>query len=88
VRLRPGEEDLLGRDGEPLLELRCESLGADQEVDLEEAFQIPGLEVARSGEELFAVARAGSPPGEQGLRVAVQIADRCSLAPSHGVFRE
>src|SRR3954463_11379960 len=50
---RPGARD--GRRREPLLELRRDGLGANEEVDLEEALQAPRLEIAGAGEQLLAV---------------------------------
>src|SRR3954465_13978524 len=50
---RPGDLDARRRD--PLVELRSDSLGAYEQVDLEEALQTPRLEIARAGEQLLAV---------------------------------
>src|SRR5262245_22535559 len=75
---RPGHGDR--RRGEALLELRCDGLGADEQIDLEEPLQAPRLEVAGAGEQLPSV------PDER-LRVEETHADAapCSVldAPDH-----
>src|SRR4051812_1812445 len=57
---RPGEPatgrgDRFGGNAEPLVELGRNSVRADSKVDLEEALQAPGLEIAGPREQLFAV---------------------------------
>ena len=52
----PGSRHCLRRCAEPLVELRRERRRPDLQVDLEEALEAPGLEVAGSGEHLLAVA--------------------------------
>src|SRR6185312_3270230 len=60
-RLEPGQDAARPRHGfrrraEPLLELRCERLRPDENVDLEEALEAPRLEIARPRQYLLPVA--------------------------------
>ena len=55
-KLAAGRRNCLGRRAEPLVELRRGGLRPNLEVDLEEALQAPGLEVARPREQLLTVA--------------------------------
>src|SRR4030095_11863934 len=50
-----GPEDAFCGSRDPLVELRRDVLRSELKVDLEEAPQTPGLEVARPGEQLFTV---------------------------------
>src|SRR4051812_48598636 len=50
----PGAGARDGRRREPLVELRRDGLGANEQVDLEEALQAPRLEVAGAGEQFLA----------------------------------
>src|SRR5689334_19533679 len=52
-RRTSGRRDQLGGGREPFLELGREPLRGDEQVDLEEPPEAPGVEVARSGEHLL-----------------------------------